>query len=328
MDIESISREYSPLIEKEIGIAFANDGIPNLHDAVWYHMGTGGKRIRPLLAIMACKSLGTDVNKSIPFAAACEVMHNWFLIHDDIEDGDTVRRGQETVWKKFGVAHGINVGDYMSQKVYEMILKSRDAGVDIETTFGLMKLAVDTASITAEGQAMDINLRSSDRITEAEYMKMITLKTAYYMTMPVIGGAMIAGADEKTIKKIVEFGMHLGPAFQITDDILDMTEGKGRNETGRDIKEGKRSILVVQCMSKCSPLEKARLLGILNKPPEETTHGEVEEVMKLFSKYKCIEYGQKKAGDLANKAKKTISSCKELKEVMELFADFITTRNK
>lgn len=326
MDIESLNREFSPLIDKEMQASFPAEGIPNLHDAVWYHMGTGGKRIRPLLALMACKSMGVDVTKSVPFAAACEVMHNWFLVHDDIEDGDVVRRGKDAVWKKFGMSHGINIGDYMSQKVYEMILKSKEAGVDTDTVLKLMKLAVDTASKTAEGQAMDINFRSSEKISEEDYMEMITLKTAYYMTMPIIGGAMIGGADEKTIRKIIEFGMYLGPAFQITDDVLDMTEGKGRNDIGNDIKEGKRSILAVHCMSKCSMIERKRLLEILNKSRDETGKADVDDALKLFDKYGCVEYAQKKADDLAKKAKKTISSCRELKDVMNMFADYSINR--
>ena len=129
IDIEKLSAEKAGLIDRELGRVLSGK-IPNLHDAISYHMGTGGKRLRPLLAILTYEALGGDktkgsaegVNRVLPFAAACELLHNWFLVHDDIEDGDTTRRDRPAAWVKYGLAHGINVGDYMAQKVFELII--------------------------------------------------------------------------------------------------------------------------------------------------------------------------------------------------------------
>jgi geranylgeranyl pyrophosphate synthase len=327
IDIEKVLKEKGRLIEDELEKVFSGKDIPNLYDAIQYHMGTGGKRLRPVLAIVTCEALGGDSKKVIPFAAACELLHNWLLIHDDIEDGDRIRRNKPALWVKYGLAHGVNAGDLMSQKVYELILDSRNYGVDDATTFRLIQAMVDTAVRTAEGQAMDINLRNENNPTEEKYMKMIKGKTAYYLTVPMVGGAIIAGASETVIKKIIKFGEYAGPAFQIADDLLDLTEGKGRGEIGSDIKEGKRSILVTHCISKCGEEEKERLIEILNKPRDETTKEDILWVKSLFEKYGSLEYARKKGEDLIQKAKSVAAELPpEAGNILSFFADFIIKR--
>src|SRR3989338_3363365 len=153
---------------------------------------------------------------------------------------------------------------------------------------------------------MDMNLRKNNAPTETEYMKMVEGKTSNYLTVPMVGGAVVAGADYKLVKKIIQFGMYAGPAFQITDDLLDLTEGKGRKELGRDIKEGKRSILVIHCLQKCDVREKRKLLDILNKLPQETTDADVKWTRDLFERYGSIKYAQEKADRLVADSKTVI----------------------
>src|SRR3989338_3483368 len=144
-DIERLSKEKAHLIDREIDAVF-DGNLPNLHDAIRYHMGAGGKRLRPLLAILTYEALGRADNKILPFAAACEIFHNWCLVHDDIEDGDLVRRDQPALWVKYGLAHGVNVGDYMEHKVFELILRSKEYGVDDATILKLMN-AMNVAAL-------------------------------------------------------------------------------------------------------------------------------------------------------------------------------------
>jgi len=322
MDIE----RYMPLIEREIDAAFPKHGLPNLHDAVWYHMDTGGKKLRPLLAIATCEALGGSAQEVAPFAAACEVLHNWFLVHDDIEDGDRVRRDRPALWVKYGLAHGINVGDYMSQKVFEMVLSSKKYGVEDNKIFRLLDAVVKTAVKTAEGQTMDINLRASNVPTEQQYFDMVMGKTGHYLTVTMIGAAIIADRED-IIPHLIEFGHSIGPAFQIADDMLDMTEGKGRGEIGRDIKEGKRSIMVIHCLGQCTHEEHSKLLHILNKPPEETTDGEVLYVKSLFEKYGSLEYAGKLTKEMQAAAMHTIKKTpEELHELLEFFSDKLVNR--
>lgn len=326
-DVEKVLKEKGPLIENEILKVIPRKRIKNLNDTVWYQFDTGGKRLRPVLAIMTCEALGGDVNKVLPFAAACELMHNWLLVHDDIEDGDTIRRNMETVWKKYGVAHAINVGDFMSEKVYELVLRSRELGIDNGTLIRLINCIVDTGLKTAEGQARDMNLRDNNNPSEGEYMEMIEGKTAYYLMMPIMGGAIIAGRDEELIDRIKDFGMKMGPAFQITDDLLDLTQGKGRRETGCDIKEGKRTLMVVHCSSRCSPEERKRLFQTLNRPREKTTSKDIQAVRELFIKYGSLEYAREKAGFLVEGAKELTRVMPEgLGKILGEFADYMVSR--
>ena len=326
-DVERIINEKYSLIDAEISKVFPKKGIPNLYDAVWYHLDTGGKRIRSALAIITCETLGGNTKKVLPFAAACEILHNWLLIHDDIEDQDKVRRNKETVWMKYGLAHGINIGDYMSHKVFELILNSKNYGMDDKTIIKLVGIIVNTTVKTAEGQSMDINLRNSNSPTEKEYMEMVKAKTAYYLTVPMIGGAIIADADDRIISKIINYGEKIGPAFQISDDILDLTSGKGRKEAGRDIKEGKKSILVIHCLSKCSNDEKKKIISILDKDADKTTKADVDYAKKLFEKYGSIEYARKKTQNLSKEAKNEIKDLPpKLKELLDYFADYLVER--
>jgi geranylgeranyl pyrophosphate synthase len=246
-----------------------------------------------------------------------------------VEDGDTVRRGKPTVWVKYGIAHAINVGDGMAYYAIKAILKCKERGVDDETIFQLLERFTDTAIRTAEGQAMDLNLRNNNNPTEEEYMKMVIGKTAYYLTIPMVGGAIIAGADDSLIEKLIEYGKYIGPAFQIKDDILDLTEGKGRDDIGNDIKEGKRSILVVYALERATEEERKKLLEILNKPREETTKEEVMWVIDLFKRTKAIERAEKKAEELASRAKDVIRDFPaELRNVLEVMADYMVKRKK
>lgn len=328
-DIEKLLADKSKLIDAEIAAVFPKHGIANLNDAIWYHLGTGGKRIRPVLAIITCEALGGNSKQALPFAAACEILHNWFLVHDDIEDGDRMRRDKSAVWVKYGLAHGINVGDYMAQKVYELILRSKKYGVSDTVICKLIDAMITTTMKTAEGQAIDLNMRNDDNPNEKDYMLAVLGKTGYYFAVPMLGGAIIAGADKKILDKIADFGSKAGPAFQIADDVLDLTEGKGRGEIGRDIKEGKRSMLVIHCLSKCKQDEKARLIDILNKPPEHTSNEEVAFVKTLFERYGSLDYAKNKAKHLIAEAKVEAKSLpKELAKSLILIADYLIERKK
>lgn len=326
-DVERILKDKGSLIEQEIMKVIPERGIKNLNDAIWYHFNTGGKRLRPVLAIMSCESLDGDVDKVLPFAAACELLHNWLLVHDDIEDGDTIRRNMESVWKKYGLAHGINIGDFMSEKVYELVLRSEELGVDNGTVLRLVSEIVETGVRTAEGQTRDMNLRKNNNPSEGEYMEMIEGKTAHYLMMPIVGGAIVAGRGDDLVDKIKNFGMKIGPAFQITDDMLDLTQSKGRRETGCDIKEGKRTLMVVQCSSKCTPGERKRLFQILNKSREKTNTKDIQTVKGLFMKYGSVKYARKKARSLVEEAKELTKSMPDrLGEILKDFAEYMAER--
>ncbi len=334
-EFEHYLTEKSDYIDKEIEkFVQEDDKIENLHDGMIYSLGLDspdrairGKRVRPVLALMTCESLGEDVSKAIPFAISSELLHAFLLVHDDIEDKDEVRRSRPAVWKKYGSAHGINIGDYIFVKSYRAILMSGEVGVEDEKLVKLVDLLTRTVDRTGIGQAMDIGARDTDEISVEQYMRTVTEKTGYYLAYPILGGAIISGASDETLKSLEEFGKYIGPVFQIADDILDLTEGKGREEIGCDIKEGKRSLLVALAASECSAEEKGRLFEILNKDREYTTDEDVSWVISLFERYQIIDKAKDRAREMLDSAKSSIQNVpEELRENLSAAAEFFLER--
>lgn len=298
--------------------------VANLHEGLLYALGLDqedskirGKRIRPALCLVTCEALGGDPKQSIPFAMAVELMHNFFLVHDDIEDGDEFRRDRPSVWKKYGLAHGINIGDFLFTKVFSAFLLRRGEDLDPLLRIRLLELLVDTLEHTHVGQTLDMNALGQNSISMAGYMDIVTNKTAYYLAAPIIGGAMIAGADANIIGAIRRMGQSVGPVFQIVDDTIDLTHGKGRETIGSDIREGKRSFLVAHTAMRAPEAERAEMFDILNLPREMTTDAHIARVADLFDKYGAIEAGRAFCNDLMKKAKESIADIpKELRDTL------------
>ena len=294
------------------------DQVRNLHDGLLYALGLDqddadarGKRIRPALCLITCEVLGGDVEAAMPFAMAVELMHNFFLVHDDIEDGDLFRRGRPSAWVRYGLAHGINIGDFLFTKVFAAVM-SDDAppgpGLDPALRIGLLRLLVSTLEYTHIGQAQDINARARRDFSVEEYLEMVRNKTGHYLAVPMIGGAMIARAAPATLDALRAFGQKVGPVFQIVDDIIDLTHGKGREKTGSDIREGKRSFLVAHAASKASAAQSEELFRILDLPREETTEDNVRRAADLFAKYDAVEAGRACCRALMDEARAALAA--------------------
>jgi geranylgeranyl pyrophosphate synthase len=267
--------------------------IPNLDDGMAYALGldegakSTGKRIRPLLCLLVCDTLSGASRAALPFAAAIELMHNFCLVHDDIEDGDEFRRGRPAVWKHFGLPHAINIGDYLFTKIFQALLMDefQTPPEKIVRLFDLMRSTLDH---THRGQALDMNARVG-RITSEEYMHLVTEKTGHYLAAPLIAGAICADASPGQIAALATFGLKIGPMFQIRDDVIDLTHGKGREAIGSDVREGKRSFLVAHALKTAGGAEQETLLRILDLSREDTTKEHVHEVEQIFSKCGAIE---------------------------------------
>jgi len=319
--LEERLEKSKKLIEKEIA-RYTPKG--NLYDAVRYSLESGGKKLRPFLCIESGRLLNCDTKKALPFAIACEFMHNWLLVHDDIEDGDEIRRNKPTVWKKFGVAHAINAGDIMAHKVFEIILNSN---LPKEKILKLIELVLKVATETYEGQTLEFNFKNNQEVSEENYIKIAMKKTGYYLACPMLGAAIIAGSNKKVLTSLLEYGENIGIVFQITDDIIDLTTGKGRLEIGCDIKEGKKTLMVLHALRNCNLKERQKILKILRKPREKTTLKDILYVKTIFKKYNSIEYGNSKAIEFAEKAKKSTRNLPEnLRDFLEEFVNYVVQR--
>lgn len=298
---------------------------PYLGDPIWHHLGSGGKRLRPALCLMTCEALGGDPKRALHFALAVEILHNMFLVHDDVEDGDRMRRDRPALWVKYGVANAINVGDYLLARAYSIILAS---ALPATTKAKLVKVFTDTCEETIRGQALDIASRAACDFNVRRYLRLAEMKTGRYLVLGMVGGAIIAGAHTRILEALWSMGRTLGPAFQIRDDIIDLTAGKGRGgEIGCDIKEGKASIMYARALETCAPRERARLIAIMGKPREATTKSDVAWVIGLYRRLGCIDFAQEYAARLVRRARRVIEKMPSaVRERLKALSEFLIAR--
>ncbi|MCB9251438.1 MAG: polyprenyl synthetase family protein [Flavobacteriales bacterium] len=238
--------EYLKIIEGQIKSSPFAGKPSNLYDPLNYIISLGGKRVRPVLALMGCSLFDYNWERAIPAAMAVEVFHNFSLIHDDIMDHAVLRRGNKTVHEKWDVPNAILSGDLMLVKAYDWLMKC-----DTELWHLLFGSFNKMATEVCEGQQMDMNFEVLDSVSENDYLEMIRLKTSVLLGCSIELGAIIARADETDRKKLYQFGVNMGMAFQLMDDYLDtfgdpLSTGK---RIGGDIVSGKKTILYIHALN-------------------------------------------------------------------------------
>lgn len=232
---------YEQLLSASLTSANKNKVPKGLYAPIDYLLSLGGKRLRPVLVLMACEAFGKDAKEGLSAAKAIEIFHNFTLMHDDIMDNAVVRRGKQTVHQKWDINTAILSGDAMLIQAYECL------NVYPSDQFkALTQLLSKTALEVCEGQQLDVDFETSSDVSIAEYLEMIRLKTAVLVGCAMEMGALIGGADLASAKLLYRFGEQLGIAFQLQDDYLDTfgdpaTFGK---RIGGDIAENKKTILV------------------------------------------------------------------------------------
>jgi geranylgeranyl diphosphate synthase, type I len=273
--LERIDHDLQPHLQRAIDRVPAVD---TLKEGVTFQVLGGGKRIRAALCALVCEMFAGAYEPALGFAATLEHLQNLTLVHDDIADGDVERRGKVSVWKRFGLAHGINIGDAFIPLSALGIL---EAALPAQTKLQLFQMLSELGLEIAEGQSRDIDLRSNDAPTEADYVTCTRKKTGGFFAMATVGGGIIAGATQPQRASLRAFAAHAGVAFQIKDDVLDVIGGKGRT-VGSDVLEGKRTLLVVYALGQASADDRDELLAILNRPRAHTTPAEVEWALDLY----------------------------------------------
>jgi geranylgeranyl diphosphate synthase type II len=235
-----------------------------------YMLSLGGKRIRPLLALIAGDLLGAGPRPALDAALAVELFHNFSLIHDDILDAAPLRRNQPTVHTRWNSNIAILSGDVMLVKAFQVL-----ASYEGETFRALSTLFHQTAIEVCEGQQMDMNFENLEEVPVADYLKMITLKTAVLLGCSLQMGTITAGASAADQKHLYEFGKHLGISFQLLDDLLDAFAEDSRKfgkQTGGDILANKKTFLLLKAIEQAGPAQKKEintLLGMRDRPAEK-----------------------------------------------------------
>jgi geranylgeranyl diphosphate synthase type I len=179
-----------------------------------------GKLLRPLLSLLACRAAGGVPERALPLAAGIQLVHDFSLIHDDIEDQGEMRRGRPTVWKLWGLAQGINTGDGMLIIAHLAVHRLSEVGVPAEIALEVIRRFDETILTVCEGQYLDLSYESDLGISEADYLAMISRKTASLVAAACGLGAIVGGADAATAAAMFDFGQNLGLAFQVQDDVL------------------------------------------------------------------------------------------------------------
>jgi geranylgeranyl diphosphate synthase type I len=209
----------------------AEERVARFYQMMDYHLGwrdttlnpasfDPGKLLRPQLAILACQAVGGDSAHALPLAAGIQLIHDFSLIHDDIEDDSDTRRGRVTVWKQWGLAHGINVGDGMFVIAHLALHRMADAGVPPSVALAVIKSFDQTIMTICEGQFLDLSFEGNLNITEADYLAMISRKTAALIASAAGLGAAVGLADAQNAHALFDFGQNIGLAFQIQDDVI------------------------------------------------------------------------------------------------------------
>ncbi|WP_366186217.1 polyprenyl synthetase family protein [Flavobacterium ovatum] len=250
----------------------------NLYEPIQYIVSLGGKRMRPVLTLMAAEVFNTNYHKALPAAMAVEVFHNFSLVHDDIMDDAPLRRGNQTVHEKWNVNTGILSGDAMLILAYQYFEKYEPI-----IFRDLAKLFSKTALEVCEGQQWDVDFEERTDVTIPQYLKMIEYKTAVLVAAAMKMGAIIAETTTVNAELIYEFGLNLGLAFQLQDDYLDAfgnpeTFGK---QVGGDIIENKKTYLYLKAMAFANPEDKVALSQLFASQLEDSTE-KIEEVKAIF----------------------------------------------
>lgn len=294
-----------------------------LYDLIHDYPNRGGKGFRPGLCIAACKAYGGTLDMALNSAVSLELLHNAFLIHDDVEDESFFRRNKPTMHEYNNPAIAINVGDAMNVLgLYPLFMNRENLGEKLSTKIFLEVQHMVTESV--EGQAMELGWRRDNvcDLNDDDYMRMILKKTCWYTCMhPLRIGAIIGSNGKINPDSFNRLGYFMGTAFQIQDDILNLVaeEKKYGKEIGGDIIEGKRTLMLIHLMQKCKPAELSRMMEFLARPMRERDHPTAKWILGLMHRHGSLVHSRKTAGYMAGAA---------LKEFYTLFSCLPDSRDK
>ncbi len=290
-----------------------------LYEPVKYQLDMGGKRVRPLLTLMACDMFGGDVNSAISPALGLEIFHNFTLLHDDVMDKAEIRRGRPTVHIAWSENTAILSGDAMQIIATQKVC---DAPANVHKE--VLDLYNKTALEICEGQQYDMEFENRDDVTVEEYINMIRLKTAVLIGCALKMGAIIAEAAPEQSEALYKFGENIGLAFQLQDDYLDVygdakTFGK---KIGGDILNNKKTYMLISAMTLAKGEIKERLLSLLEGPQDDN---KIEQVTAIYSELGIDKMAREKISEYSQKALTYLNGIPNNEE-LKAFANSLTER--
>jgi geranylgeranyl diphosphate synthase type II len=316
----SASAETVPAVLKEYGdltrVALCDYLKPrepkrHLYNLVADYPRRGGRMLRPSLCIATARAFGAKVEDAVRSAVALELLHNAFLVHDDIEDESDERRGRPTLHALHGIPVAVNVGDALTLLGLRALLDNRET-LGASLAIRILQEAERMARESVEGQAIELGWRRDNvsLLSDSDYLEMVLKKTCWYTTIyPSRVGALIGTGSASDLDRFLRFGFFLGAAFQIQDDLLNLEGDRRRygKELNGDLWEGKRTLMLIHLLREANGDERARLLEFLDKPRAARRVAEVRWVRERMNAHGCLEHARQVAHSLAGAAQHEFS---------------------
>jgi geranylgeranyl diphosphate synthase, type II len=322
---EIIFKNEISVIDKKLKKLFVGKKPLSLYEPCSYFLKGSGKRLRPFLVIASAKAVNGNIKDVYNAAVAVELLHNFTLVHDDIMDNSSKRRGLATLHTKYDLSTAILAGDSLIVLAYQNLLKDSKVNVNkIVLTFTNAILEI------CEGQSLDKEFETRNNVSIDEYKKMIYKKTAALLEMCCSVGAQLCGASEKYIRAVSNYGKYLGMAFQIQDDLLDIVgkENEFGKKIGNDLIEGKKTFLFLRAFEKAKTKDKLELIRVIKnngiKPDE------VDKYKELYFKLGVIQDAEHEIMKYTKLALKNLTGLpnNDGKDMMMWLAKILINRKK
>ena len=288
--------EVKPFIEQRIVESLTASRHERLAAAMMHLILGGGKRMRATLPWLVGRAVGDTHSGLLDIGAAIETIHNFTLVHDDIMDDDEIRRGRNAVHIEYDMPTAINAGDAMLAIAFERLVMS--ANIELHDIPSLVNRIAWMVRRVSEGQQLDIEFETRERVTEDEYIEMIEGKTAVMFQICAELGARVAGADDEVIECLAEWGKSVGLCFQLMDDLIDVLSDSATlgKPTGSDVAQGKQTLMVIHALSQPDSEVKSRLLSVLGKC-EDATESMVQDGIAALDELGSIDYARERANE-------------------------------
>lgn len=289
-----------------------------MRDAMLHYPAAGGKRMRPVLAMLVADAVGGRGDAAIPFGCCLEIIHNFTLVHDDVIDQDPVRRGRPAVHVKWDVPTAIIAGDALFARAYETLADVQVPEGDLRR---LLRVVSEAVFLLAEGQQMDVDFEKMHTVSLSDYEEMVEKKTAVLFACAAEGGAIIGGGSERQIQDMKEYARLFGIAFQMWDDVLGAIGDakKTGKPVGSDVRKGKRTLIVVHALENLPEgMQRETLLRALGN--SDATEAEVSAAIQVLSDVGSIEHISSLAKKMATEANAKLDCLKDSDEKKELAA--------
>ncbi len=327
MELKDVLAGRIEIVNRALNEALEGAENEKLQAAMRHIPMAGGKRLRPILAMLCADAISGSGERTVPFGVSLELIHNFTLLHDDVMDQDELRRGVKTVHVLFDEATAINAGDVLFAQAFETlsITDVKDSALR-----GLVRNVATAVRKIGEGQQMDKDFENRTDISRNDYLKMIEYKTAQLFQTAAEGGAVIAEGTDEQIAAMREYGRLLGMGFQIWDDYLDLKADEKLlgKPIGSDIKNGKRTLMMVHALERLDGEKKDRFMKILGN--QNATQEEVMGAIALMDEVGSTGYAKELAEDYADKSKDLLSVLpdSEHKNILIKITDYMVQRNK